>query len=381
MIKRLTDTGYMKRMNVMTLAEKKDYAERIGRWMQEQAPLISGKTDEQQAHLSNIIQCSMNWNDAECAAWDDGIRLLTALMGTADTWLPEMMYIKAAKRTIRKLIKTLSEVKVATPIARSDVQDVSGKQNEPVKQEQPTRTAGPVQPTEKKKPGRPKKEEQGIRMQAGAAKEALMTAVQKPKHIDQYAYLLPGKTQERAALVKGLLQQMDVARENARLLMNDPKSSPADRARWATLSTKCDDELKKIYKELDEEWDKLAKSGRVTIDALGNVRVQQSPIPTSSEEEEKTVLPRLQSRLCSKESKNGQSSMVNEQKDPNKRRQLRKWLVDTRRGNGDTRPEYVKKWKENFAAYLAIEGDAAYEDERIKAAAVHYGISLEETKP
>lgn len=73
--------------------------------------------------------------------------------------------------------------------------------------------------------------------------------------------------------------------------------------------------------------------------------------------------------------------MVNEQKDPNKRRQLRKWLVDTRRGNGDTRPEYVKKWKENFAAYLAIEGDAAYEDERIKAAAVHYGISLEETKP
>jgi hypothetical protein len=53
---------------------------------------------------------------------------------------------------------------------------------------------------------------------------------------------------------------------------------------------------------------------------------------------------------------------------------LRKWLVDTRRGNGDTREEHVQKWAENFKEYLTLEGTAAYDDDKIMAAMKHYEI-------
>ena len=59
---------------------------------------------------------------------------------------------------------------------------------------------------------------------------------------------------------------------------------------------------------------------------------------------------------------------------------LRKWLVDTRYGNGDTRSEYVKRWKENFKQYAALEGETAFEDEKMLAAAEHYGIDLKKLR-
>ena len=60
-----------------------------------------------------------------------------------------------------------------------------------------------------------------------------------------------------------------------------------------------------------------------------------------------------------------------------RRRELRKWLVDTRRGNSDnTRKEHIRKWHENFTEYLTIEGDTAYKDAKIIEAAKHYGIEL-----
>ena len=60
-----------------------------------------------------------------------------------------------------------------------------------------------------------------------------------------------------------------------------------------------------------------------------------------------------------------------------RRRVLRKWLVDTRRGNSDkAREEHIRKWWENFTEFLTLEGNAAYEDEKIIEAAKHYGIEL-----
>lgn len=60
-----------------------------------------------------------------------------------------------------------------------------------------------------------------------------------------------------------------------------------------------------------------------------------------------------------------------------RRRELRKWLVDTRRGNSDnTREEHIRKWHENFKEFLTFEGDAAYKDTKIIEAAKHYGIEL-----
>lgn len=60
-----------------------------------------------------------------------------------------------------------------------------------------------------------------------------------------------------------------------------------------------------------------------------------------------------------------------------RRRELRKWLVDTRRGNSDnTREEHIRKWHENFKEFLTFEGDAAYKDVKILETAKHYGIEL-----
>lgn len=64
-----------------------------------------------------------------------------------------------------------------------------------------------------------------------------------------------------------------------------------------------------------------------------------------------------------------------------RRRELRKWLVDTRRGNSDnTREEHIRKWHENFTEYLTFEGDTAYKDAKIIEAAKHYGIELTQVK-
>ena len=64
-----------------------------------------------------------------------------------------------------------------------------------------------------------------------------------------------------------------------------------------------------------------------------------------------------------------------------RRRELRKWLVDTRRGNSEkAREEHIRKWRENFKEFLTFEGDAAYQDVKILEAAKHYGIELTQDK-
>ena len=176
----------------------------------------------------------------------------------------------------------------------------------------------------------------------------------RPKHIDQYVHLLPKNTQERAAQVKDLLHELDSSREKMRLLMEDETASAADREAWAKKATAIDNKVRKIYDELDSEWDKLVEEGRVVVDDLGNARVVECPEEDTAQQPAPELTP--------------------EQK--KKRKDLRKWLCDTRYGNGATREDYVKRWKEKFKEYAAIEGKAAYEDEKILAAAQHYGIEM-----
>ena len=182
-----------------------------------------------------------------------------------------------------------------------------------------------------------------------------MTVPPRPRHIDQYVHLLPQKTQEHAAQVKQLYDELDLAREKMRLLMDDKTASPADREAWAKKATNLDNRLKKIFIELDREWNKLVEKGRVVVDDLGNARV----VEAAGEETEPEELTPEQRK---------------------KRKALRKWLVDVRYGNGATRENYVKRWRDNFREFLTYEGDAAFKDERIIAAAEHYGINLEELK-
>lgn len=363
MITRLDANQHVKRFSNMTLVEQQAYLGDVQRWSGQSAPLLLRRMGEPGTRFMTAIQCSVGWSDAECRAWMDGVRLMSAFAATDPMF--QAAYTDSAKETIRWMVEDLRKA-VALYSRGLNVQDnLNGPAAEPIQH------AEPVEPAEKKKRGRPRKEDKIVNGQSSTVNDQWsmvnVSAPPRPKHIDQYVHLLPAKTQERAALVKDLLRQMDVARENARLLMNDPKSLPDDRARWASLATKCDKEVRSIYRELDEEWEKLVKSGKVVVDDLGNARIQPpslTPAPSPSGDGSKEP-----------EMVNGQSSIVNE-KDPNKRRLLRKWLVDTRRGNGDTRAEHVRKWKETFAEYQTIEGDAAYEDEKIKAAAKHYGIEL-----
>lgn len=334
MITKLTSNDYLKRFSSMTLAEKQEYLEKVMDWNKNQSHALLRHTADTEAQLQNILQCGNKWKTEEQDAISEGIRLLSAFAGNGDSWLPNAVYAKSAKRVIQWIADGLMRVQAdntATPKSIAATQPLPAK----------------------KRPGRPKKE---ARAEGSADTADTAFTPVRPKHIDQYVHLFPKKIQERAGMVKDLLRQEEVARDNARLLMNDPNSSPDDRAKWATLATKCDKAVKDIYRALDEEWDKLVKSGRVVIDDLGNARVV-SPEKT----EEKTADPEKPTRT-KEQSAN--------------RRTLRKWLGDTRRGNGKTREEHVRKWKEAYREFLKIEGADAAKDSKIAEAAKHYGIDL-----
>lgn len=174
----------------------------------------------------------------------------------------------------------------------------------------------------------------------------------RPNHIDQYVHLLPKGTQERAAKYGPLMRELDELREQERLLMDADGVSAKERETVAKRIAAVDKEVGSIKRELDAEWDKLAKSGRVVVDDLGMARVLSNPQTSDI---------------------NPQTSLTSEQR--LRRRELRKWLTDTRRGNGDTREEHVIKWKENFKEYLTLEPkEKALADQKIIEAMKHYDI-------
>ena len=367
MVQRLQSNEYLKRYDNMAAGERRAYEERVGEWLNNGAPLLEMKTDDFEARLQNVQQVSTGWNDQECQAFEEGARLLSALASTGETWLPDMLYVKSAKRAVRKVTEMLetifADVKAKNnnipvgPIVDPEAKEVpaliTGKATQAVASFQPGAGDGDIAGGDHK----------------GETK--VKAAPVRPKHIDQYVHLLPQKTQERAAQVKDLLRELDEAREKMRLLMDDKTASAADREAWAKKATGTDNKVRKIYEELDSEWAKLVKSGRVVVDDLGNARVVEA-----AASEQKAASEREQNGACTSSAEREQSRP----EDRARRRELRKWLVDTRRGNGDSRKEHVAKWKENFKEFLSFEGDAAFEDEKIKAAAEHYGINLKKQK-
>lgn len=341
MIRKIQSNEYLKRYDNMTAQEREAYESRVGQWLGDNAEMLAEKGDVFEARMQNVLQISTAWNDQECLAFEDGVRLLSALVPTAETWLPDMLYIKSAKRSIRQMVVALSSVgnEAKEESAEGTTMETQTVAEEPAASFQDNAGNGDISGGS----------------QDGETQVDLVPA--RPKHIDQYIHLLPQKTQEHAALVQGLYRELEDARQKLELLTNDKSASAADREEWAKKATKCDNTLRKIFNELDAEWAKLVKSGRVVVDDLGNARVVSSP---QNDEAQKTV------------------ELTSEQKA--RRRDLRKWLVDTRRGNGDTREEHIQKWAENFKEYLTLEGAAAYDDEKIMAAMKHYGIETKKVK-
>lgn len=359
----------------MTAAERKAYEERVGEWMRSGVKVLMTKAQEFNARMQNIETVSLTWNDAECQAFEEGTMLLSALMNLTDTWLPDMLYVKSAKRAIVTMYEAINAVIASghndtagekpkedpAEKTQSETQDVGGK---PASESYTVKTdgtfavsaaagTGPTDVTQAK----PENEQVSVELPVPS----------RPKHVDQYVHLLPEKTQEHAAQLKDLYRELDSTREKMNLLMDDKTAKDDDRAAWAKKATGIDNKIRKILDELDAEWVKLVKTGRVVVDDLGNARVMddgrgKTEEGSAADDQPSEVNPELTS----------------EQKA--RRRELRKWLVDTRRGNGDTREEHVKKWKDNFREFLALEGDAAFSDEKIKAAADHYGIVLVEVR-
>lgn len=383
MIQRIQGTEYLKRYDNMTAEERAGYESRVGDWLSVDGQELVKLGGTFEARLQNVLQVSAGWNDRQCQAFEDGAVLLSALVGQFDTWLPDMLYVKSAKRAIRLMFELLWNVDAGhtDEKAHTDLTDH----------------------TDKKAPKAADKglTKDGVRMQAVAAKDNAYTVEAggaasvspdakptdttqtnpeirqvsvelpvpvRPRHIDQYVHLLPEKTQEHAAQVQGLLRELDETRQKMDLLMDDKTAKDSDREAWAKKATAIDNKLRKIYDELDSEWDKLVKQGKVVVDDLGNARVVEARVTLN---DQNTQTDPTGDELTSEQSR---------PEDKARRRELRKWLVDTRRGNGDTRDEHVKKWQENFKEFLAFEGDAAYGDEKIKAAAEHYGIDLASLK-
>lgn len=365
MIRKIEGSEYLKRYDNMEAQEREEYEKRIGQWLTDYGQMLARRGEVFEASMQNVLQVSVGWNDQECQAFEEGVRLLSALTSHAETWLPDMLYVKSAKRAIKRMVEVLwnMEAELTPPSEVPGNPDVPSTEGEPISEDQ-------AQTIWEKYGISPAPFQDGAgdgdiaggdnegEVQVKTDAEATVALVPpRPKHIDQYVHLLPKKTQEHAALVQGLYRELDEARQKMELLMNDETASAADREAWAKKATKCDNTLRKIFDELDAEWAKLVKAGRVVVDDLGMARVAAAD--TEEEPEEPAEL-------------------TSEQKA--RRRELRKWLTDTRRGNGAGRDERVKQWKVNFKEYLTLEGDKAFEDEKIKEAIAHYGIDVEVLK-
>lgn len=341
MITKIQVNGYLGRMDNMSAADRAAFLGRVGEWLDGQCPLLQSKGGEDLARFQNVLQCSAAWNDAECRAWQEGVSLLSALVAVADTGLPDALYAISAKRAIRKLISALSSVfKGQEYVEAMDVEPAVAAAWAPEKPAAPMFT----------KPGA----SAPVKLNTGVAAEPV-----RPKHIDQYVHLLPRKTQERAAMVKELLHQMEIGRENARLLMNDGNAKGDDIAKWANLATKCDAEVKSIYRELDAEWAKLVKSGRVVVDDLGNARVVTAAEKPEPENGEKPEPDNAEKRGLSRAEKRERRLEY-----------LKKWLRDTR-----TKPseERAKMWRKNCKELVKLGGEIT---DTIKKAGEYYGVTL-----
>jgi hypothetical protein len=386
MIQKIQSSEYLKRLDNMTAEEKDDYMKRVGEWLEKQAPLLTPKTEEDVARFQNVIQCSAMWNDEECRAWTEGVRLLTAMAPSADTWLPDMLYVKAAKRAINQVMKTLPQ---PLPVMEGSGQTKTniGSNQGSNQGSQPFRDIA-----DGNQQGENKKEEvtTPLAHREGQGESPLGVGLPpvRPKHIDQYVHLLPKKTQEHAALVQGLYRELDEAREKMRLLAEDSTASPRDREAWGKKATKCDNALRKIFDELDAEWAKLVEEGKVVVDDLGNARVMEEVIvkseklATAAEDPQPNPADAPQTSSISPQTSvlEPQPSDPSPQTSKDDRKTLRKFLVDTRRGNGATRKEHVKKWKKNFKEYAKLVGEEAYKDEKLLEAAKHYEIDINKLK-
>ena len=355
MIRKIKPDEYLKEYGSMSEDERKGYWHKVREWLHDGGKKLLETTDRPMAKAQNIVQLSMRWKEPEVRMFTDGVRLLSALVNVADTWLPSQLYAKAAYRAIRQMCTLLG----TDPYAKVQESKVH-RGNTIASQKTKNNTTTPAAKTQGTV-----KADTGVQPPLTSHLSPLTFGAGvpvRPRHIDQYVHLLPEKTQERAAKYGPLMREMGEARENLRLLLDDPGASSASRESWAKKITKIDREVKAIREELDREWTKLVEQGRVVVDDLGNARVS----PT-------TTIPEGEGGSDGKPS--GTAADGNDAPNQRKAALLRKWLIDTRYGNGKKREEYQMKWQEKYREMVRLGGPETVTD-KVRAAAEHYGIDI-----
>jgi len=415
MIRKILVRDYLKGYGDMTAEERKAFVGRVGEWLAQDGARLLAMTDRPMAKSQNLVIISTRWTAEDCKAMTEGISLLSAMVAVADTWLPTQIYMRSAYRAVRQVVAILAEIPQGTgqggdgsAIATQKTKTTGQRGAAAHYNHEPKRAAGagagkpqalptPVgagsvsSPSAKQQGTEAAQTEKPLPMIKTVAKEydaatdtmrvqcAVVPA--RPKHIDQYVHLLPKATQERAAEYGELMRQLGEARDNMQLLMDDDHASAKSREQWAKQATKLDKKIRAIRDELDREWEKVVADNRIALDAFGNAYVVEmrnekgemrndaiadgtQPIPAVAPTRSLSAIGHQPSDLSSEQKK--------------RRRDLRKWLIDLRRGKeGKDREKRIEQWRVNWLEYLTLEPkEKALEDEKILEAAKHFGIDL-----
>lgn len=386
MIRQIQANEYMKRVASMTEAERLDLAKRVGEWLSSSAKLLMPHTNDPLARMQNVMQMGAAWDDRTQDAFNEGVRLLTPFVAIADTWLPTMIYTKAARRCIFNMIEVLRTHAPKLKATPQSVPDRVPSQKPRQKPQAPEPTEKPQNPstTQKRKPGRPRKltkEEEQAALTPNlfapnankSANEATSSPViPRPKHIDQYVYLLPERTQIHAAQYGPLMRELEQARSNMKLLIDDPHAKPSERERWAKTAVKTDNQIAAIRRELDAGWANLVDTGRVMVDDMGMAHIIDPKTGQIADPKPVVTVPSDDAQEKPKEQpkpKEKQKPLTPEEK-AKRISYLQKWLRDPR---ATATEERKKQWEENARELLHLGGTLS--DAMVKAGE-HYGAKI-----
>lgn len=283
--------------------------------------------------MMSAEQVCGGWTTDAQNAFNEGVRLLTPFVGVADTWLPTMIYTKAAKRSIYRMINILTYCLPrlgATP--------------------KPAPEAAPTPQPCSRKDAEPQSHTTAQLQQVSMD---LNLAVPRPKHIDQYIHLLPKETQKRAAGYGQLAKDLGTARSNMRLLLDDSKATVTERERWAKTAVALDKKIGDLRKELDTEWSKLTTQKRVSVDVFGVAHILDD-MNKESESIHKVSVQRNrkgeQLPITSKK-KSDLHKQYTEEERAARIKYLQKWLRDPRPA---ATPEHKKKWQSNAKELMKL---------------------------
>lgn len=375
MIKKVKKEEYLKGYETMSDGERKEYQSRVGEWLSNDGRRLLEMTERPMAKSQNIMLLSARWKEPEVKAFAEGARLMTAMMDIAETWLPTQLYAKSAYRSVRQMVEVLGQVSGGgNAIATQQTKKVVGTLV--ITEEQKRRIVEKYTKKVLEKLGEtPAAKPQGTVKAAAIPlhhrEEQVGGSLARPRHIDQYVHLLPEATQKRAAGYGELMRELDVARENLRIVMDDVHASDRDREQWAKKVSKLDGQIGDIRRELDREWEKVAASGKVVMDDLGMAHLISEELRVKSEEYAAAAQGSDQEPEALKP-----ETKTND--DQRRAALLRKWLIDTRYGNKDAekRAKYQEKWQEKYREMVRIGGMEAV-TEKVREAAKHYEIDID----